>query len=333
MKLNKLSSLLVCICVLVATKNVVAADAYMAPLASKSLMLDIAKISEEKLIAVGERGHILTSVNGLDWQQQVAPTTATLTAVYFLDEQHGWAVGHDAIILATTDGGQSWKVQWQNPELEKPLMDVHFFNLEQGIAIGAYGLFYRTEDGGKNWTRELHAEFLSEDDQAYLEDLKKEDVSLYNQELSSILPHLNHLSDNSSNRLYLVGEAGLIAFSEDEGKSWQRMDIDYFGSFFAVHQQTSGDIYAAGLRGNVFRIEDEQSTHLNSKINSSINDIIELDNNQLLMVGNNGRYLQIKGDNITAGQTAEGKAIVGAVWFKGQVVTASEAGLQVLDIK
>ncbi|MBC3767502.1 WD40/YVTN/BNR-like repeat-containing protein [Neptunicella marina] len=333
MKIYKLSSLLVCICVLVTTKSVVAADAYMAPLASKSLMLDIARVSDEKLIAVGERGHILTSVNGLDWQQQAVPTTATLTAVYFLDEQHGWAVGHDATILATTDGGISWTIQWQNPELEKPLMDVHFFNLKQGIAIGAYGLFYRTEDGGQNWTRELHAEFLSEDDQAYLEDLKKEDVSLYKQELSSILPHLNHLSDNQGNTLYLVGEAGLIAFSEDEGKSWQRLDINYYGSFFAVHQQASGAIFAAGLRGNVYRIEDGNPVHLKSLINSSINDIVELDNNQLVMVGNNGRYLNVSGDSITAGQTAEGKAIVGAVWFKGQIVTATEAGLQILNIK
>ncbi|WVM93430.1 hypothetical protein ULG90_05695 [Halopseudomonas pachastrellae] len=31
-----------------------------------------------------------------------------LTAVYFVDDKRGWAVGHDSLILNTTDGGATW---------------------------------------------------------------------------------------------------------------------------------------------------------------------------------------------------------------------------------
>jgi photosystem II stability/assembly factor-like uncharacterized protein len=51
-------------------------QSYPAPLVSKSLLLDIAQ-SESRLIAVGERGHVLLSKNTQDWSQVVVPSLAT----------------------------------------------------------------------------------------------------------------------------------------------------------------------------------------------------------------------------------------------------------------
>ena len=124
--------------------NPVPLSARAAPLASQSLLLDITKINPSTLVAVGERGHILLSSDGQQWQQASVPVQSTLTAVYFVDETHGWAVGHDATILATIDGGLSWQIQQYLPKVEKPLLDVLFSDKDNGIAIGAYGLFYRT---------------------------------------------------------------------------------------------------------------------------------------------------------------------------------------------
>ena len=44
--------------------NAQSLDARIAPLASKSLLLDITEINQDKLVAVGERGHILYSTDG-----------------------------------------------------------------------------------------------------------------------------------------------------------------------------------------------------------------------------------------------------------------------------
>ncbi len=34
-----------------------------------------------------------------------------LTAVYFINQQRGWAVGHDGLILVSDDGGENWRIQ------------------------------------------------------------------------------------------------------------------------------------------------------------------------------------------------------------------------------
>ena len=187
-----------------------AESAYIAPLADQSLLLDIEKVSDDKLVTVGERGHILIKQGTGPWQQQVSPTSQMLTAVTFKGDQLGWAVGHDAVILHTQDGGNNWSIQLNQPDLEKPLMDIHFFDQQHGIAIGAYGLFYRTLDGGKSWQKELHGELLPEEDQDYLNELREEDESLYVEELSSILPHLNQLSEEVAGRIFLAGEMGFL---------------------------------------------------------------------------------------------------------------------------
>ena len=77
-----------------------------ARLATSSLLLDAQRV-EQALVAVGEWGHVLISEdNGDNWHQATVPTQAILTGVHFVDRQHGWAVGHDQVILRTLDGGQ-----------------------------------------------------------------------------------------------------------------------------------------------------------------------------------------------------------------------------------
>ena len=131
-----------------------------APLAIDSLLLDGAAAGS-RLVVVGERGHILVSTDdGASWTQAEVPTRALLTAVHMHDERTGWAVGHDAVILRTGDGGETWTLVHQAPEEELPLLDVWFRDERTGFAVGAYGYFLATDDGGETWT----ARAISEDD-------------------------------------------------------------------------------------------------------------------------------------------------------------------------
>src|SRR5688572_32351199 len=59
-----------------------------ARLAARSLLLDITHAGE-RLVAVGERGHVLQSDDaGATWKQaERVPTSAMLTGVHFADEQ------------------------------------------------------------------------------------------------------------------------------------------------------------------------------------------------------------------------------------------------------
>lgn len=261
-------------------------DSIDASLSSDSILLDITSLSSNQYIAVGERGHILIGTSAVDAKQILVPTRATLTAVTRIDNLL-WAVGHDFTIVHSSDSGATWEVQYQDVEKEHPLMDVHFFDPQNGIVAGAYGSFMRTSDGGKTWTTELHSTLLHPDDIEYLEEVREFDgEEFYKQELESILPHFNRLYV-FDNTVYMAGESGMLAKSINEGRSWERIDIEYDGSFFDI--TLSKDIlFAGGLRGNLFmRHTNKDWVRIDLCHTGSVNSLLVVDE-QLLVLSNNG---------------------------------------------
>lgn len=306
-----------------------------APLAEKSLLLDIENVEQSYLVAVGERGHILKSFDGETWQQLTVPIQATLTAVTFVDPKHGWAVGHDATILSTKDSGNTWQIQKHQPELEKPLLDVVFKDKLNGVALGAYGLFFRTTDGGQTWEEEFHSEFLPQEDIEYLNDLKMEDEEVYLDERSSILPHFNQMVMDGRTS-YLVGEIGLIAKSNDFGQNWEQFDSIYEGSFYDIKRTLEGNLLVVGLRGNVFRSLRNGTPweHVNTDSTSLINDIVLTTDDRVILLGNNGTILisNDDGQQFFARPEPDGKALIAGAWYRGKLVTVSEIGIKTITI-
>lgn len=206
-----------------------AEESVIAPLASRSLLLDVARAGD-RLVAVGERGHILLSDDaGRSWRQVAAPTRVALTAVFFLDDRNGLAVGHDATVLRSGDGGESWDLQFAEPELEQPLMDVRFADGDRGIAVGAYGLYLETSDGGESWEQRF---VLDEDF------------------------HLNAVLRPTADSWFMAGEFGGLYRSDDGGANWQVLDSPYGGSFFNALVIGPNRLLAFGLQGNLFATED-----------------------------------------------------------------------------
>ncbi len=202
--------------------------ALIAPLATSSLLLDAQRV-ENTLIAVGERGHVLLSEDdGKSWNQVQVPTRATLTGVYFIDRQNGWIVGHDQVILKTTDGGSSWKLVYENIEAESPLLDIYFLDADHGYAIGAYGQFLESFDGGTSWA----GRWIGEDDF-----------------------HLNQII-TVGNQLFIAAEAGFAYRSIDSGATWTLLDPDYRGSFFGIYPLAENSLLLFGLRGHLFRSDN-----------------------------------------------------------------------------
>jgi photosystem II stability/assembly factor-like uncharacterized protein len=306
-----------------------------APLASKSLLLDIAKVGQSKLVVVGEHGHILLSSDAIHWQQAEVPLQTTLPSVFFINSKLGWAVGHDAAILHSQDGGLTWQVQQYKPELEKPLLDIVFKNPQDGIAIGAYGLFFRTQDGGKSWQNEFHDEFLLPDDAQYLAELKQEDEEAYLDEASSILSHFNRLVIDGRT-MYLVGEIGLIAKSNDFGRSWQPFDEIYQGSFFDMARTNQGNLLVVGLRGHVFRSLKNGTPWQQRQTNTTalINDIVLSDDERIFLLGNSGTLLESDddGQNYRMRLQKDGKALIAGVWFNGQLIAVSDVGVKIISL-
>ena len=82
--------------------------AQKSPLAARGMLTGLTRAGK-RLVAVGQRGHVLLSDDaGKTWQQADVPVSADLVAVCFPNAETGWAVGHDGVVLKSIDAGRSW---------------------------------------------------------------------------------------------------------------------------------------------------------------------------------------------------------------------------------
>ncbi|MGY6555527.1 MAG: WD40/YVTN/BNR-like repeat-containing protein [Wenzhouxiangella sp.] len=295
------------------------------PLATQSLVLDIVR-TPRNWVAVGERGHILLSEDGQNWEQaQFVPAQSTLTRVTYTS-QRLWAVGHDSTILHSYDYGQTWALQHFEPAWEKPLMDVHFFDRDNGLAIGAFGLIMRTSDAGRNWTIldmadlvvseaidwEAAAQDMAEDDwrdddwededfaaddDVWLDDDFDEDDDFgFDQGCYQFMEcHLNAFVDLGDGRQMIVAERGFGFRSTDSGETWEAFMFPYQGSMFGVLAGAGGRIVAFGLRGFVQISEDfgDEWEILDFGLRATLKGGVALDANRVLLVGSGATRLTL----------------------------------------
>ena len=293
-----------------------------APLASRSLLLDGVSV-DGLMVAVGERGHILLSENqGQSWRQANVPTQATLTGVFFHDKNLGWAVGHDAIILRTKDGGQNWERLYYAPEQERPFLDVWFRDAENGFAIGAYALFLMTADGGDTWSAH---EIGGQDD--FSEE--------YDDFGGGSDFHLNHIASSDTGRLYIAAEAGTIYRSDDDGETWISLPSPYQGSFFGTLPLENDSLLLFGLRGHMFRSDDAGQTweEMETATEAMLTDGLRLSDGTIIVAGLGGTLLvsQNQGRSFTLRQQADRQGIATVLQAEGgTLIVIGEFGVRKL---
>ena len=249
-----------------------------APLAATSLLLDAA-MAGARIVVVGQRGHILVSDDGgASWKQTRVPTRALLTAVHMHDENTGWAVGHDAVILRTDDGGDTWRLMHRAPEEERPLLDVWFRDKDTGFAVGAYGYFLATRDGGKTWTSRA---------------ISKDDF------------HLNEIVPAGAERLYMAAEAGVAYRSDDGGNTWHELRSPYTGSWYGALVLDEDRMLLLGLRGHLFLSEDggESWTQVATGTTATLTDAVRLPSGLVLLTGLEGVLLTSRDGGRTVSTT------------------------------
>ncbi|SDH53484.1 Uncharacterized protein SAMN05216603_11029 [Pseudomonas benzenivorans] len=223
--------------------------------AQRSVLLAVTRAGE-RLVAVGERGIVLLSDDsGASWRQARVPVSVSLTAVQFVDAEHGWAVGHLGVVLHSADGGETWVKQLDGVRAaqlalasaeeggdakllkaaewlvadgpDKPFLDLYFSDRRHGYVVGAYGLILRTADGGASW-------------QPWMQQVENpEGLNLYGIRAAG-------------GALFIAGERGLLLRSSDNGQSFQALDSPYDGSFFGLLGSARGELLAFGLRGNAY---------------------------------------------------------------------------------
>ncbi|HEY0594112.1 MAG TPA: YCF48-related protein [Thermoanaerobaculia bacterium] len=281
-----------------------------APLAPKSLLTDVVPAGSA-LVAVGDRGHILISGDGgASWTQADVPTRSMLTGVAFTGRNDGCAVGHDAVIVRTTDGGKTWeRVHW-DPEAEAPLLDVIFLDRQRGIAVGAYGSYLTTGDGGATWT----AGRVSEDADY----------------------HLNQIARSATGKLYIAAEGGHAYRSDDDGATWIPLQTPYEGSLFGVLPLDGDSVLLFGLRGHILRSDDAGATwtEIASPTQAMLNAGVRLADGRIVLVGLGGTVLvSADGGRTFALREQERRAGFQAVAPAGSaLLLAGDTGVRLLPL-
>lgn len=284
-----------------------------------SLLLDVTRAGN-RLVAVGEYGYVLYSDDrGEHWRQASVPVRVTLTSVVFPSPDQGWAVGHDAVILHSRDGGVSWtkqldgtktgeillagaqgwtkKVQQQievegatdeliaGLEAAEMAIDEAQFEIEEGPRRPLLDVWFKDVDHGFAVGAFGYFFTTSDGGKTWVDN-------------SSTIPNpdllnLNSIVGLSDATMLIAGELGLLLRSADGGKSWQTLALDYEGTLFGVYPvPEQNEVFLLGLRGNVFHSSDRGLTWtgLATPLRGSLFGMATMDN-KTVMVGAGGRIL------------------------------------------
>jgi photosystem II stability/assembly factor-like uncharacterized protein len=287
------------------------ADAEPMPQAASALVLDVTVLDDGRLVAVGERGHVLLSDDrGGSWRQAPVPTRATLTAVAASGDVV-IAAGHDGVIVRSTDAGDSWtrvREDVFDPDSERttngaPLLDVLMLDGNRALAIGAYSLMLASSDAGASWTAQTLPAVAA--DAPDVDDADGDapatgqvDELLFDQDELMLDaeddPHLNAIARLDAGRLFIVAERGASFLSDDDGASWTRRPLPYDGSMFGLEPLGAGRVLAYGLRGNALVSDDngENWRELDTGTDLSLYGAARVGSDGVLLVGANGLLLR-----------------------------------------
>ncbi len=289
-------------------------DARQRPLAAKSVCLDITAAGT-RLVAVGERGHVLLSDDGgQQWRQaRRVPTRTTLTAVHATDDRHLWAVGHGAVILRSDDAGETWAQLAGQLGGKEVLLSIRVEPDGHGLAVGGFGHALRTTDGGATWKRvELLAGEAGE-------------------------AHLNRIftAGPKLNTWLIAAEGGRILRSEDRSELWTAVKTPYAGSIWSGAALPGGVLLACGMRGNVLRSTDDGRswTHQAVAGAGSLTAIVSLPDGRPVVVGVDGTVLTgtVGAESFVFKRQDDRTTFTGAVALpNGVVVVSTPAGMRLL---
>lgn len=260
------------------------------------------------LVAGGELGTLLLSRDeGRSWQpaRVATPRQAPITQVRFeADGLQGLAVGHEGLILRSSDGGASWSELHFDGTGGEPLMSVARLPSGRWIAVGAFGRMLHSDDHGRSWQR---VELPGVEDR-----------------------HLNRIvGSEDGSRWLVVGERGLVLASDAQGAQWRLLPPFYNGSFYNALALADGEWLVYGMRGNAFRSSAGQWLRAELPAPASFFDHARVDG-ALVLVGQGGLLATSSdgGQRFSLQRTAQRTTLTGVVPDpRGGLWLASDGGL------
>ncbi len=288
------------------------------PLAAKALLLDLV-LAGSRLVAVGERGHVLLSDDqGKTWRQAKAvPTRSTLTSVCVTDASTLWAAGHGAVILKSADAGENWALVDGKAEGPEVLLDIRVQADGHGLAVGGFGAARITADGGKTWAP--HTLLEGEEGER----------------------HLNHIVVSEAGSWLIAAEGGHVLRGTGQGggvaaKQWKAIKTPYAGSLWTGMPLGGGTLLLGGMRGNLVRSSDDGSTWTHQPIPKagSLTGCVQLSDGRPLLVGVDGTVLvgDAAGNSFTLQQLEDRATLTAVAQLSNGTLMAAGTGTRSLEV-
>ncbi len=255
--------------------------------AIQGLLLEVAD-DGERLIVVGEQGHILWSDDdGQTWTQAEVPVSLALTSVAFARDGNVWATAHDGYLLRSADNGATWSVALsgadvaglsvggirekiqrleaslaeatpeEREDLEWALGDTYLaleeaqLAVDEGMTTPLLKVWFAGDEGFVLGAYNVLLRTRDGGESWFYDSHRLENPDNY---------HLYAITRSAAGTLLIAGEAGTLLRSLDDGDTWERVETPYPGSFFGAVAPSDGGLLIFGLRGNVFRSTDEGAT-------------------------------------------------------------------------
>ena len=292
--------------------------ARLRPGAAQGSFLDLA-LAGTRLVAVGERGHVLLSDDaGTTWRQaKSVPTRITLTCVHATDARTLWAAGHGGVILKSADAGDTWTVATGKADGADVLLSIRVDADGRGLAVGGFGFAQATADGGTSWKT----------------------ITLLEGEAGE--KHFNRIFVSGAGSWLIAAEGGQVLRSADRGAvadmKWAAVATPYKGSLWCGLAAPGGWLLAGGMRGNVVRSGDDglSWTHQAVAGAGSFTGATVLADGRVALVGVDGTLVlgDSRGENFRL-RRLDDRANLTAVQPQagGALVLATQAGLRSVPV-
>lgn len=182
------------------------------------------------------------------WTVKESGASGDLVAVFFTSSERGWIAGDNGFLASTADGGRTWTKYPLNAT--EDINEIYFRNDDNGYLVAGRKLFI-TRDAGRTWleTRIFRAG-----------------------EFGSGTPEFLSIRFSDKKRGYVIGSMlrrirdedvvvdSLLMRTEDEGETWQRMQVPTKTELFHMDFNGNSHGWIVGDGGVILATTDEGRT-------------------------------------------------------------------------
>ena len=212
-----------------------------------------------------------TNNGGVSWTQQTTDITDGFSDIQFYDQNIGWIVGKNGVILKTTDSGDNWESI--SSGVSEELCFISFINSKIGWLSGGNGTILKTITGGNTWTIQESGN-------------------------SNKLNSLFFIDDMLG---WSVGNNGIILNTMDGGVNWSSQQTETMENINSIYFINSRVGWAAGSNGTILRTINRGASweFQENNISAVLTSIFFTDDNTGWITGEDGSIYKTETGGIT----------------------------------